>query len=229
MFTQRNSSIFFIHWLGINLFLASFVLSSCSVLLSAQTVEKCNEQQALNWFETENAQHSRGELEQALENWEKAVTCYKELNSNQFIIALLINLASVYTERRNYTVSLDYLNQALDNLKNETNNNDLNNILRNAFVLENFGLTQSILGHYQVAIEYYQEALKTIEEININAFKNDSLKILIEEAKATNQANLANVYLELSDYETAQKLYENSLIIAKAIEDKRIQGNHLHN
>ncbi|MCH2216414.1 MAG: tetratricopeptide repeat protein, partial [Flavobacteriales bacterium] len=116
MFTQRNSSIFFIHWLGINLFLASFVLSSCSVLLSAQTVEKCNEQQALNWFETENAQHSRGELEQALENWEKAVTCYKELNSNQFIIALLINLASVYTERRNYTVSLDYLNQALDNL-----------------------------------------------------------------------------------------------------------------
>ena len=205
------------------------MLSSCSVLLSAQTVEKCNEQQALNWFETENAQHSRGELEQALENWEKAVTCYKELNSNQFIIALLINLASVYTERRNYTVSLDYLNQALDNLKNETNNNDLNNILRKALVLENFGLTQSILGHYQVAIEYYQEALKTIEEININAFKNDSLKILIEEAKATNQANLANVYLELSDYETAQKLYENSLIIAKAIEDKRIQGNHLHN
>lgn len=161
MLTTKSPNILFAHWLGINFFLANFLFSSFTLLVSAQTLEKCSEQQALNWFEQGNGKYSTGELEQALQGWEKALNCYQILDRPQDISGLLINLAIVSREMRNYTISLDYLEQAQKIVENTTNDSQFK-----AFILENFGLTKTSLGHYQEAIKDYKQALELIESID---------------------------------------------------------------
>jgi tetratricopeptide (TPR) repeat protein len=100
-----------------------------------------------------------GELEKALEYYEKALELEEELEIKEEITAILGNIGIVYSTRGELDKALEYLEKALK-LDEELERKE-----GMAAVLGNIGIVYKTKGELDKALEYYEKALKLHEEL----------------------------------------------------------------
>ncbi|MBA4258271.1 MAG: hypothetical protein C0446_03850 [Chitinophaga sp.] len=144
-----------------------------------------------------------GNFEESAANFDKAESIYKKLNDQKALSVLYHNAGSMFTEKTEPKLALQYLIKSLEiqELLNDT---------------QTIGATQNNIGrlfyqtkNYPKAIEYFHKA------INANAISKDWRNLGIA------HVNLANVYVDLNDYPSAIKELNESLDYFNRVDFKR--------
>ena len=144
-----------------------------------------------------------GNFEESASNFDKAESIYKKLNDQKALSVLYHNAGSMFTEKTEPKLALQYLIKSLEiqELLNDT---------------KTIGATQNNIGrlfyqtkNYPKAIEYFNKA------INANAISKDWRNLGIA------HVNLANVYVDLNDYPSAIKELNESLDYFNRVDFKR--------
>ena len=135
----------------------------------------------------------KGELDNALEYYEKALKLDEELGRKEGMAAGLGNIGIVYQIKGELDNALEYYGKALK-LDEELGRKE--GIAAN---LGNIGIVYEIKGELDKALEYYGNALKLDEELGS------------KEGIATGLVNLGNVYKIKGELDNALEYYEKAL------------------
>jgi len=147
-----------------------------------------------------NAHRRAGNYKESLEYFLSSLQINSELNDSVRIAGVTGDLAILYQEMREYDISLHYHLQALElrrklNLSNES-------ILVN---LMNIGIVYDLTLDYNMALQYYHEAINLID--NNTGKLNQSLLL----------HNLGRVYASMENYNSAKYYYLKSVEIKEKI------------
>jgi tetratricopeptide (TPR) repeat protein len=158
-----------------------------------------------------NAYKNMGQVEKAIEYYEKVLVIATEIGDRRGEGTDLGNLGNAYNHLGQVEKAIEYYEQALviateiGDRRGEENH------------LGNLGIAYRNLGQVEKAIEYYEKALGIAKEIGDRQGEGNSL------------GNLGNAYNILGQVEKAIEYYEQVLVITKEIGDKRNEGIWLGN
>jgi len=134
-----------------------------------------------------------GELEKALEYYEKALKLEEELEIKEGIAAILGNIGIVYSTRGELDKALEYYEKALKL------HEELGKKKGIAKQLGNIGVVYKTKGELNKALEYYEKALKLNEELGI------------KEGVAADLGNIGVVYGIKRELDKAVEYFEKAL------------------
>ncbi|MGB3651658.1 MAG: tetratricopeptide repeat protein [Rivularia sp. (in: cyanobacteria)] len=156
-------------------------------------------------------QLSRGEYQEALNNFEQALVIFREIGDDENQGTTFNNIGEVYRNLGEYAKALDYYQQSLAIDKK------IGNKEGEGTILNNIGIVYDSLGEYPKALDYYQQALTIIKQVKDKAGEGSTLN------------NIGSVYDNLGEYPKALNYYQQSLAIRKQVGDKAGEGNALNN
>jgi tetratricopeptide (TPR) repeat protein len=142
---------------------------------------------------------SRGDYEQALGYYQRALKINEELGDQDSVASSLHQIGIIQQLRGDYEQALQYYQRSLK-IKEELGNRE-----GVANSLGQIGVIQQLRGEYQQAFEYYQSALKIDEELGNRAGMASSLH------------QIGTIQQERGDYEQAQEYYQQSLKIEEEL------------
>ncbi|MCH7743358.1 MAG: tetratricopeptide repeat protein [Proteobacteria bacterium] len=145
---------------------------------------------------------TRGNIDRAIDMYEKSLVRYKEIGLKEGIATLYGNLGSIYMNRGDFNKALNMYEKSL------TINESHGNKRGMASVYGNLGLIHKSTGEFDRAIEMHELS------INIYADFGNS------EGVATQTGNLGIVYKTLGDLDSAVEMFEKSLHISTDLEYK---------
>ncbi|MCK4732984.1 MAG: tetratricopeptide repeat protein, partial [Methanophagales archaeon] len=134
-----------------------------------------------------------GELEKAIEYYEKALKLEEELEIKEGIAAILGNIGIVYSTRGELDKALEYYEKALK-LHEELGKKE-----GIAAILGNIGVVYQTRGELDKALEYYEKALKLNEELEI------------KEGVAADFVNIGIIYGIKRELDNAVEYFEKAL------------------
>jgi tetratricopeptide (TPR) repeat protein len=152
-----------------------------------------------------------GQVERAIEQYDKIVEVFRANGDRQSEGAALGNLGNAYRNLGQFERAIDYLQQALvihraiGDRRGEGN------------ALGNLGTAYRNLGQVEHAIDYYQQALLISRAIGDRMGEGNRL------------GNLGIAYADLGQVERAIDFYQQTLVIHRAIGDRMGEGNDLGN
>ena len=186
----------------------------CSQALQfVQRSEECNdEDEAVSYINLGTVHSDLGDLEQAKENYERALTIYlKKLDPDHLDVAICYNnLGTVHSDLGDLEQAKENYERALTIYLKKLDPDHLNV----ATCYNNLGTVHSDLGDLEQAKENYERTLT----IRVKKLDPDHLKV------ATCYNNLGTVHRNLGDLEQAKENYERALTIYL----KKLDPNHLH-
>lgn len=141
----------------------------------------------------------RGEYDNALNYYQRALKAAEIVGDKKFHAMALNNIGFIFSEYKKYDKTLDYYFQALEIRK------DLRDKKGIGLSLNNIGRAYSQLDSLNKAIEYHQQGLQIFQEIGY----------LLGESNALN--TLGNIHLHLGNFAEARQHHLKSLSIRKQI------------
>jgi tetratricopeptide (TPR) repeat protein len=141
----------------------------------------------------------QGEIEKALEFYNKGLTIANELNNKSIKATLINNIAGIYLDRNKLDTALKYYLRSLDLMI------ELKRRKGSAVCLNNIGLIYKKLNDLNKAASYYNESLKIREEINDKQGITNSL------------INIGQLHNFKKEYTKAIEFGNQSLKIAKSV------------
>ncbi len=178
-----------------------------STLLSTQALQLAEKKQwkkgiansynQLGWFN-----FLKGEYSFALENYNKAIALWDQLNDKRGKATSLGRIGSVYQMQADYPKAVSYY---LTALKIAEEMGDKNKI---AGILGNIGIVYDGQGDYSKALDYYFKALKMKEEMGAKNLTASTL------------CNIGVIYMKQADYSKALDYYFRALKIAEELGEK---------
>lgn len=173
--------------------------------------------------------------------YDSAITLGEKANNEEMVAIANSSIASVYSKMGSYPEALRYYLLALDVYKKLDRYEDI------ASDLANIAVVYLRLGDFEKALEYNREGFRINKKAgakwgmiaNLNTYamifderkQYDSSRVYIQEAldianemKNTYlinllEGNLAEVYLNIGDYEKAYQLYDQTLTVSKKLDD----------
>ncbi|MBE9542279.1 MAG: tetratricopeptide repeat protein, partial [Proteobacteria bacterium] len=152
-----------------------------------------------------------GQVEKAIEYYQKALVISKEIGDRRGEGNRLGNLGIAYSDLGQVEKAIEYYEQALVIAKEIGDRRGEGN------ALGNLGNAYSHLGQVEKAIEYYELVLVISKEIGDRRGEGAGL------------GNLGLAYIDLGQVEKAIDYYEQALVIAKEIGDRRNEGYQFMN
>ncbi|MBD1809672.1 CHAT domain-containing protein [Microcoleus sp. FACHB-SPT15] len=194
----------------VSLFLAvrSTVVFSASPT-SAQTPEDPRQAQAEQLYQQGIKQYQQGQLEAAIESWQKALPIYQQLQNRQRTRAVVGTLGATYLMLGDSQKAIEFSEQFLTLAKEMGDRSSIGQ------ALGNLGMAYKGIGEYVKAIEFHQEALAIMREL-----KN-------RQGEGRVLGNLGSAFEGLGDYEKAIASYQESLTISREINDRLGEGTAL--
>jgi len=193
-----------------------YILNKAALEITKKIKNKKDEGICLNniglyFWKIDNYSHS-------LKYYEEALEIAQSKKDTQAETDILNNIGIIYKEMGNYDKALSYLTKALVIDQKYFRNNfvsiDLNNI---GTTYRKKGLISNKKEDFQKALEYFNQCLKLIQNLNDNITK---IRVL---------NNLGTAYSDLEMYLEALKYYELSLSTAESIKDKEAMSNISNN
>lgn len=138
------------------------------------------------------SQRTNGNIEQALEQFQRAYALFKSVGNQHGQSDALDALSSLYSEFKDYPTALRYANEAL------TIRQSLGDQFNSSVILYNIGEIHAQAGHYDNAIAAFQKSLGISESIE------DSIGI------AWTYHAMADVAIEQQQFKKALELYKQS-------------------
>lgn len=155
--------------------------------------------------------YKSGKYNKTLEEFNKTLNIYNELDNKKEVATLLNNIGIVYDNTYNYNRAIEYYNKSLD-LKEKIG--DTEGV---GEVLSNIGNTYYKQENLEMSLEYYKKSLKIDEKLNNKKNIAASLN------------NIGVVYYDLSNYELAIENYQKSLKIIEGLGGKKEMAMSLNN
>ncbi|MGB3457931.1 MAG: tetratricopeptide repeat protein [Halobacteriota archaeon] len=153
----------------------------------------------------------KGELDNALVYYGKALKLNEELGSKEGMAACLVNIGNVYQIRGELDKALEYYGKALE-LDEELGSKE-----GMAADLGNIGIVYGIKGELDNALEYFRKALKLNEELGR------------KEGMANQLGNMGNVYQNKGEPDKALEYCEEALKLDEELGRKGGMAIHLGN
>jgi tetratricopeptide (TPR) repeat protein len=137
---------------------------------------------------------SMGQYDKALDLFNRSLVLSKEINNLKAEVILRINIGKIYIAQGHFTTALEYLNKSLA-ISRELGDKELE-----LQTLSTIGDTSAFdLLSYEKAILYFEEALKLSRQLGDKA------------AEGRNLANIAHVYLNMGQYDQAERFFRQSI------------------
>ncbi|NES24026.1 MAG: tetratricopeptide repeat protein [Symploca sp. SIO3E6] len=199
--------------------------------------EMQDSQQELNALGNLGVDYLRyGNYDKAIAFLQQSLELAKELNNPYAELSALGNLGNVYDSMKYYTMAIDFHNKSLvinKKIINRPYESELRFNLGNAY----YGMQE-----FEKAIEYYEQSLEiiryellsnseirnissSIEIPNYSPFMQNTpdLRWIDRRGEASILGDIGNCYLMLKNFEKTIEYYNQSLSIAKEIDDHRIK------
>lgn len=154
---------------------------------------------------------NRGKLDDALDNYLKAVRVEEE---NKFIDALPYtynNIGTIYSLKLEFEKALEYFNKALEQFES------IDHKIRIIGTLNNIGNVYTDLQEYDYALNYYLKSLTIYEEMEDNSQAFVPFN------------NIGNIYFQKGEFDNARAFYESAFDLEKINNNINGQANALHN
>ncbi|MHA2094438.1 MAG: tetratricopeptide repeat protein [Candidatus Hodarchaeales archaeon] len=158
--------------------------------------------------------NSQGKYTDALKNLEKSLELVRNVEglvSFKMKSSIFNNMASVYSNKRDYPGAINYYKDAA---RIQKQRGDLNGRLIN---LNNLAEIYRIQERFPESLKYYEEALKLSQQLGKINFRGTILN------------NIGMVYASQRNYSEAMKRYEESLKIAEQLGNKSLKLIRLRN
>jgi tetratricopeptide (TPR) repeat protein len=152
-----------------------------------------------------------GRYQAALEQYEQALSIYRELGDRAGVATALRGIGGLQWRLGRYLEALDQLNEAV------RVHREVGDLSGEAGVLNNLGIVYRRLGRYPQALEHYERALIVLRELGDPS------------GQAGTMNNLGIVYLRLGRYGEALGLYRQALAIYQQRGDRSGEGIALNN
>ncbi|WP_254567802.1 CHAT domain-containing protein [Oscillatoria sp. HE19RPO] len=241
---KNISSCFFLVWfivLGEIQFI-KFLSPQLGLLpVLAQTGEESLAEEAWRLYELGYEQTDRGQFQEALATFERALAMAREVADRHLEGVILNDIAVIYRILGDYPQALEFLNQAF------TLRQDINDTSGIGQTLVNFGAVYQSLADYPQSLDYYQQALPILQgeqerygeaviltnmgelyrqlgqpKKALASFEN-ALSLFEEEddrfAMGIALANIGAAYDALGEFSQSLEFYQKSLAIATEVED----------
>ena len=156
-------------------------------------------------------QRDAGDVEQALQTYQEALSLAQESGNSELEGRALENIGRFYRDTGQLTQALDFYQQLLVKAQAAADQN------AEANALDNIARIQRESGKLNEALASYQTVLELAEEMG-----NAQLGL-------TAQTNIAKSYSSLSRYEEAAATYEKLLAAAKTAADRPLEATTLQN
>lgn len=191
----------------------SFPKESLELSLQARQLaekESLTHHIAYSYRNTGTAYYILSQYNKALNDLEKALAFFKELNDNHAIGSTLRNIGNVYHSMNLFEPSIELYNQALQITETE------NDLQGTAYNLGNIGHVYQKMKEFHKAKNYLLKAKRLLEEINDTLGLSDLLN------------NLGNVHSVEGNIKEAEECIRKSLELAASIKHLRGEaGAHL--
>jgi CHAT domain-containing protein/Tfp pilus assembly protein PilF len=161
--------------------------------------------EGLQLYELGKAQFSKGQQQEALETFQKALVIFREVDDKKFQGLTLYKMGQVYENLSQYNMALKSYKQALPLVK------ELEGV-----VLGTMATVYADQGDYPKALNLYQQALAIAQRLND---KVGEMKRLY---------NLGTVYGELGNYSKSMELFQQALEITRKLDDRAGEANTLN-
>lgn len=148
------------------------------------------------------AQFSNGQIANARESLQKALTIYREIKERQDESVALFFLGVTYNKQKEYITAIDYYQQALQIVQ------QLPNHANEGVILIGLGDAYRLRNDYTQAIQYYQQYLALDQQLQDS---KDRIATL---------GNLGESYIRLKDLPRGVEYYQQALILARATNDR---------
>ncbi|MEO0538901.1 MAG: CHAT domain-containing tetratricopeptide repeat protein [Cyanobacteria bacterium P01_A01_bin.123] len=168
-----------------------------------------SEADRLFWLGYEH--YNNGQLTDALQNWQRASSLYRDIGDLASLASTIGNLGILYTDLHDYEQAIKLQNEQLAIAR------QINSPEAEASALLSLGIVQQLLGNYRQAINHFQDSLSIAQAIDDVSKEFHSLN------------NLGVVYVALGQYEQALTLYEQALAISQRTGDHRGIGQMFRN
>ncbi|MEQ8542035.1 MAG: tetratricopeptide repeat protein [Coleofasciculus sp. D1-CHI-01] len=182
-------------------------LSLSPVVAQAQTIP--DETQADRLFQTGTEQFRQGQLKQALQTYQQALTIHREQGNSLQEAKTLNQLGEVYNGLSQYTQAQEVLQQALAIFRQQKHR------LGEGLALNHLGESYRNLGQLQTALKHHEQALAILRELGNHT------------QEAATLHNIASVYEIQGQYENAIQFYEQALVIQRQEKDRLGEGRSL--
>lgn len=154
-----------------------------------------------------------GRVDDAIKAFKEALEIAEKCADRELIGQVLGDLAIAYHEKSEYDKALKYFKRALDK------STDRIDIARH---LSYQGVTYADMGSYDNAKVSYDRALKILNSIEGSPVEHELMKNTV-------LGNIGNAYFDQGDLQEAMKHYDEALVIARRVGDRRREGRHLGN
>lgn len=171
-----------------------------------QAIEKAKEigykrGEADNLYHLASVFQTKGEVEQAVKNYESAKSIYFESENKKGTADCLREIGNIYRKLSDYTTALEYLHQSLEFLREVKGKEEY--ILGEAELFNYLGRLYLELGKFKQALSNFSEANKIFK------------KMVEREGLITTLENIAEVYLNLGNYDTTLYFYNKAKELIK--------------
>jgi CHAT domain-containing protein len=174
----------------------------------AQTPDNIQQADALS--QQASSYFSNHQIEAAIQNWQQALSLYREAGDSSGERTTLSRLSSAYSLIEEHTQALDYQQQYLSLVARR-------DLAAEAAILGNIGFSYYSLGSYRQSVEFSQRSLAAAKAVENRAIAANAL------------ANLGIAYSALGNYIEAIAHHEQSLMIKRELEDRRGESQILSN
>ncbi len=152
---------------------------------------------------------SKNYFDEALLNFNKALSIFESTNQKRYIVSALNNIANIYKETKNYEKAIYLYKKGLKL------NKEINSTKNDEIRLINIASCYFLLDDFDTSLRYLQIALKTKN-------LNDSNKALI-------YGNIGNSYINKLQYYEGQKYVEKAIALNISLEDDYgLSKNYIH-
>ena len=178
--------------------------------VSAQTTQE-RKAEALRLNDIGIGQFNTGQLQEALQTFDQALSIFKAIGDREMKGTVLNNIGLVYRTLGQYPQALKYYEQAL------VIANEVGDKAGVGTTLGNIGEVYRNQGQYPQALKYYEQALSIAKDVGDKTGEGMVLN------------NIGTAYFNLGQYSQALQYYSLALIIDKKTGDKASEGITLGN
>lgn len=205
------------------LFLFLFLCGNVSVVLGADS--KPNEKR-INWHLKQSDELMLSNLDSALVH---ALAAKKELGNSKSVelhVDVLNHLGDIYKYMGEHAVSMNYYLKSKTVIEDalRLNKNDIQLNLLHADVKSKIGTLYLQLKNYKKSLQNLEESLTILEKADP---KTPKIEVDIRKLKVYN--NMAAVFIQKSDYNTALVYFRNALELNKTVKNQSYESTLLHN